>query len=679
MTVYNSTDFPDSSGPNGSGTWEYYEDYPNGYSGTKFVWDYYQTSESYSTYLETLALATHPEVTIDGDATVNGSVFGGGELGLTKGSVIVKIKGGTIAEDVYGGGSLANTNTTSTVDLDGDGETETVYPTTTVRLTGGTINRNVYGGGLGQLAKDAVEAQPAVEAVEAKVYGDVLVELNKPTSTTTGEGESATTTTTYGDCEVQGIIFGCNNLNGSPQKDVTVHVYKTVTKDNDGTENDKPDKNENTYELTAVYGGGNLAAFYPDDETWRAKAKTNVIIDGCELTSIETVYGGGNAASVPATDVVINGTYEIGQAFGGGNGLDKITVNGVEQDNPGANVGYLAYSSDSEKKDKAYGTGKAEITVYGGTVHAVFGSSNTLGNVRTESICRLNGEREEGSDDYCEFNVDDAYGGGRNADQDGTATLIMDCIAGLGEAYGGAENADVEDINLNIINGTYGRVFGGNNLGGRVNGSITVNIEETGCRPVIIGELYGGGNKAPYSIYGYKNTGTEDAPKWVALKKDDEGAETPHAQPRVNVKSFTSIGNIFGGGYGEEAVMVADPQIYIDVVKGKYANYVIGEDARVIGSSVKKPGDNGYDATKGYPIPSHKSNTIGAIQNVFGGGNQAEVIGTPHVMVGTQEYVEIVTASGNVTGYYTRTGEGTSENPYVYNDATGTGTASGGC
>ena len=655
------------------------------------TWETFNDADSYFGFLETLALATHPDVTISGDATISGSVYGGGEQGLTKGSVTVNILGGTIEKDVYGGGALANTNTTDKVannyptvapDTDEGGNilTKTVDPTTTVNLTGGTINRNVYGGGLGQLAKDAVAAvlyttedaevtegtkkvgdvktpaQPAVEAIAAKVYGDVLVELNKPTSTTTGEGESATTTTTYGNCEVKGTIFGCNNLNGSPQKDVTVHVYKTVTKDNDGTENDKPDKNENTYELTAVYGGGNLAAFYPDDETWRAKAKTNVIIDGCELTSIETVYGGGNAASVPATDVVINGTYEIGQAFGGGNGLDKITVNGVEQDNPGANVGYLAYTSESEKTDKAYGSGVAEITVYGGTVHAVFGGSNTLGNVRKESICRLNGEREEGSDDYCEFNVDDAYGGGRNADQDGTATLIMDCIAGLGEAYGGAENADVEDINLNIINGTYGRVFGGNNLGGRVNGSITVNIEETGCRPVIIGELYGGGNKAPYSIYGYKNTGTEDAPKWVALKKDDEGAETPHAQPRVNVKSFTSIGNIFGGGYGEEAVMVADPQIYIDVVKGKYANTVIGKDARVIGSSKKEPGDAGYDTDTGYPIPSHKSNTIGAIQNVFGGGNQAEVIGTPHVMVGTQEYVEIVTASGNVTGYYTLEG-----------------------
>ena len=30
-----------------------------------------------------------------------------------------------------------------------------------------------------------------------------------------------------------------------------------------------------------------------------------------------------------------------------------------------------------------------------------------------------------------------------------------------------------------------------------------MNIEETGCRPIIIGELFGGGNRAAYSIYGY--------------------------------------------------------------------------------------------------------------------------------------------------------------------------------
>ena len=697
MTVYNSTDFPDSSGPNGSGTWEYYEDYPNDYSGTKFVWDYYQTSESYSTYLETLALATHPEVTIDGDATVNGSVFGGGELGLTKGSVIVNIKGGTIAEDVYGGGSLANTNTTSTVDLDGDGETETVDPTTTVRLTGGTINRNVYGGGLGRLAKDAVAAQgtegeegyvaaqPAVEAVEAKVYGDVLVKLNEPESTTTGEGESATTTTTYGNCEVKGIIFGCNNLNGSPQAGVTVHVYKTVTKNESGTEKAKPTKDTGRYELAAVYGGGNLAAYYPDNETTRATAKANVIIDGCGLTSIETVYGGGNAASVPETDVVINGTYEIGQAFGGGNGADEYVIDGKTYENPGANVGYMSYAyhtwddmankyiaheyttadgtgKDASTKDKretnygtGYGTGKAHVTVKGGTVHSVYAGSNTRGNIRVESRATL----VDADDNDCEFDVTDAYGGGRNALQDGDAILDIGCISGLGKAYGGASNADVNgDVILNITNGTYGQVFGGNDMGGCIRGSITVNVEETGCRPVIIGELYGGGNKAAYSVYGYNDDGT--------LKNSGDAVKSPE----VNVRSFTSIGSIFGGGYGEEATMVGNPTVNIDVLNGKYAaTEEVKEGARVIGSSVKEPDDDGYDATKGFPIPSHAIDAIGAINNVFGGGNAAEVVGTTHVNIGTEEYVPIVSvATGdNVKGYYTL--EGSTYTKIIEDDA----------
>jgi len=644
MTVYNSTDFPDSSGPNGSGTWEYYEDYPNDYSGTKFVWDYYQTSESYSTYLETLALATHPEVTIDGDATVNGSVFGGGELGLTKGSVIVKIKGGTIAEDVYGGGSLANTNTTSTVDLDGDGETETVHPTTTVNLTGGTINRNVYGGGLGRLAKDAVAAQgtegeagyvpaqPAVEAIAAKVYGDVLVELNKTTDTD--------------NCVVKGNIFGCNNLNGSPQAGVTVHVYKTA--DYAGHEKDAS-KSNSKFNVNAVYGGGNLAAFYPDDATTRATAKANVIIDGCDLTSIGTVYGGGNAASVPETDVVINSAYEIGQAFGGGNGADEYAIDGKTYENPGANVGYMSYAyhtwddtankyiayeyttadgtdKDASTKDKrktnygtGYGEGKAHVTVFGGTVHAVYGGSNSKGNIRVESRTTLEDHEE------CDFNVGEAYGGGHNAPQDGDAVLEIGCISGLGKAYGGAANADVNgNVVLNITNGTYGQVFGGNDAGGAIRGSITVNIEETGCRPVIIGELYGGGCNAAYSVYGYDATG-----------KVLTSGESPVADPQVNVKSFTSIGNIYGGGYGATATMVGNPTVNINVTKGKYAETYNGSDNVVA--------DN--KTVHGYPVPSHAKGAIGAINNVYGGGNAAEVIGTPHVNIGTLtgEVISLVT------------------------------------
>jgi hypothetical protein len=238
--------------------------------------------------------------------------------------------------------------------------------------------------------------------------------------------------------------------------------------------------------------------------------------------------------------------------------------------------------------------------------------------------------------------VTDAYGGGRNALQDGDAILDIGCITGLGKAYGGASNADVNgNVILNITNGTYGQVFGGNDAGGCIHGSITVNIEETGCNPIIIGELYGGGNQAAYSVYGYDADGNP-------LKAGDEGAlATPVKSPVVNVRSFTSIGRIFGGGYGNAAKMVGDPTVNINVLKGDYENddrTVVAEGARVVGSRVVTDKTAaGYD--KGFPIPSHSKNTIGAIQDVFGGGNAAEVIGTPHVMIGTSVGDNVVFAT----------------------------------
>ena len=510
-----------------------------------------------------------------------------------------------------------------------------------------------------------------MSAVEAKVYGDVLVTLNGVKGTeTTGEGESTTTTNTYYDCEVKGTIFGCNNFNGSPQSGVTVHVYNTFMKAN-GTVTTKPTKNTNTYEVEGVYGGGNLAAYYPDDATARETAKTNVIIDGCDLTSIRSVYGGGNAASVPETEVVVNGTWEIGEVFAGGNGNTDVSYDGGEtyKTNPGANVGYRNYSgwdedgnivnaSDADTKEHreanyAYGQGKAHVTIYGGTVHKVYGGSNKRGNVRVEARTTL----IEGDD--CEFNVGEAYGGGNDAPMDGDAILEAGCIPGLDIAYGGAANADVNgDVILNITNGTYGRVFGGNDQGGVIRGTITVNIEETGCRPIVIGQLYGGGNLAAYSVDNIIRT-RED------INFDDPTADNYYKNyPKVNVKSFTSIGTIFGGGYGSPATLVGNPQVNVNVYQGKYCNTfknkdnVIDDNAKVVGVHVKYPSDNDPQYETGYPVPSHAKGAIGAINDVFGGGNEAKVIGTPTVNIGTEAgeevYAEVYVKTGeSVEGYYT--------------------------
>ena len=279
------------------------------------------------------------------------------------------------------------------------------------------------------------------------------------------------------------------------------------------------------------------------------------------------------------------------------------------------------------------------------------------------SIAELDGE----TNPSCTFKVDEAYGGGRNADQDGWAKLLLTCIEGMGTVYGGAENADVERVNLNITNGTYDRVFGGNNKGGRVNGSITVNIEETGCRPVIIGELYGGGNMAAYSIYGYTAAGTDDDGNTIWNANESKVANGPeYTSPEVNVKSFTSIGNIYGGGYGPTATMVGNPTVNINEAVDLQSNGQAHTDANHTEDTITI--DEGLDTEHDVTRPSHKAGEMGAINNVFGGGNAAPVIGNTNVNIGTKKFVDMVsvTEGSDVSRYYTRSGAGSQADPYVY-------------
>ena len=615
-------------------------------------------------------------VTLSGGA-VYGSVFGGGQRGVTLGSVAVNMTGGSVSKDIYGGGALADTNTGAL------SNTTTTYKTI-VNLLGGTIGGDAYGGGLGQLG---------AEPVEAKVYGDTKVNLNgleagdyaegihKPLT----EGTTARLVSIVDDNNqvkeyqindavqgaVVGRIFGCNNLNGSPQGTVKVHVFKTqragqtrITNTSEVTtakvkvEPTNGEYNLKSFDVEAVYGGGNMAAYVPADLT---TGKTLVIIDGCDRTSIGQVYGGGNAASVPATDVTINGTYEIYELFAGGNGYGE--------GNPGANVGFYDYhlvenedwcNTKTKRSDPnntkfakyIYGSGKASVNVFGGTIHRVFGGSNTKGNVRLSAITLLEDQS------VCDFCVDEAYGGGKSAPMDAEAKLLMACIPGLKEVYGGAEAADVyDDVSVTITNGTFDRVFGGNNLSGTIRGKITVNVEETGCKPVIIGELYGGGNQAGYSVYGY------NADKTVI----ESGTDKLYEDPQINVKSFTSIGTVYGGGYGAGAVMVGNPTVNINVIEdpssdAQTKSYTYTDPVTSVQStkyySDYAGGTITVDAGKStehtVTLPPHTKGQMGVINNVFGGGNAARVVGDTHVNIGTETgnqinmvSLPIVDSSGN--------------------------------
>lgn len=513
-------------------------------------------------------------VVIKGDASVNGDVYGGGNIANVDGTTSVGIQGGTISKDVYGGGALAHTNTKG--------------GTTSVNLVGGTVH-DVYGGGLGQ--KKGFNG--ATEDIEAYVYGNVTVTLN-------GSKEEGATN----DCKVTGNIFGCNNLNGSPKGNVEVNIIKTVGYDD--AHKKSTNKDNTTYDVAAVYGGGNMAAYVPNNpENTEAKATVNIF--GCDDTSIQYVYGGGNAASVPASEVNVQGCYEIGYVFGGGNGKDKLP-NG--QENPGANVGYYTYEYNGQTGEvisgtqQSYGTGVAAVNLLGGRIHSAFGGSNTKGNVRSAAVAFL-----DEANVSCRLDIDDVYGGGNEAYMEGNAQIKLGCITELAVIYGGSKRANVGgDIVLNITSGHFDRIFGGNNESGLINGSITVNIEETGCHPITIGELYGCGNQAPYIT------------------------PTGKADPTVNVKSFTSIGRIFGGGLGEGAVVTGNPTVNINEVVGKNASY----------SPWEYPGKTITFSEGDVTLPEHTAGAIGVIGEVFGGGNAADVIGNTTVNIGTAETVDYV-------------------------------------
>lgn len=529
--------------------------------------------------------AHNTEVNIK-NGTVTHDVFGGGLEAAVAGNVAVNVTGGTVLGSLYGGGALADTNTDA-------------GKTTTVTLSGGTVN-NVYGGGLGQ--KDGFDG--ATSNIPAYVNGDVLVELNGKTGATN-------------DCVVTGNIFGCNNLNGTPKGTVTVHVYKT---NGNGTTKvrtasgklESPTESDHTYELAAVYGGGNMAAYEPTDA---ANGKTIVIIDGCDETSIEYVYGGGNAASVPATDVTINGTYEIGYVFGGGNGKDALP-NG--DPNPGADVGF-------DPNGAEYGSGQTLVNALGGTMHHVFGGSNTEGNIRTSATVNLDEAKDSNDDVICPLKVDEVYGGGNEALMAGGGNIVLGCITYLKEIYGGAKQADIgSSVSLTITSGHFDRVFGGNNLGGCIKGSITVNIEETGCNPITIGELYGCGNKAAYSVYGYETDGTVKT-----------SGDSPYANPTLNIKSFKSIGRVFGGGLGTKAVVVGNPTVNVNEIVGANAS------AASVYAGTTRTLSDGSTVT----LPAHTAGEMGVIGEVFGGGNAAGVIGDTNVNIATKKKISLVSGS----------------------------------
>lgn len=492
--------------------------------------------------------------TIDINGGEAGNVYGGGEaanivVGAAEtGKTVVNMNGGTVHHSVYGGGlgNTTNVATSTTVTANGGTVTEDVYggsgfgtvgATTVTINNGANVQRDVFGGGFGSTSPNNYEAD---------VTGNASVTINKG-------------------AVISGNVYGGNNTNGSPKGAITVLV--------DGPA-DATEKGATPLVLNDVFGGGKNAATISSSNDIPAP---KVTIKGCE-TIIERVFGGGDAASAPATDVEIWGGH-ITNAFAGGNG-----------ENVAAHVGYLADGTTPY----TYGTGNTNITIKGGVIENVFGGSNTAGNIRGEVFVTV-----EKDADACEMQVANLYGGGNEAPgKAGTISIVCTGDGRIENVYGGANKADVTgDITLNIKGGQITNAFGGNNNSGNIDGAITVNVDwATGpeaCGTNSLANVYGGGNLAPYT--------------------------TPVGKvgPIVNIRNGI-VGNVFGGGKGK-AVGDDPGDDDPDIPWGQ----ITGNPQVKIGSSIE--GEVVHDDVSGHQVTIENS--------VYGGGDAAPVVGKTSVIV----------------------------------------------
>ncbi len=524
-------------------------------------------------------------------------VFGGGKGSDTRvlGSVSVVVgeekaqSGAVIYGDVYGGSAEGKTN--------GD-ESRTTDAETNVTLNAGTIHGSLYGGGLGTIGTDGHPAD---------VYGPVKVTVNGGSVKKTDET----------DANGSGGVYGCNNVNGAPKLAVSVDIYGT-----------DPAPDDNEYAIYAVYGGGNQSDYeYSEDNS------PSVTVHNCN-NSIEYIYGGGNAADVKNTYVTIYGGNKIGNVFGGGNGESGTAANVT------GDIGTY-------------------VMIYGGTIGNVYGGSNSKGRIEGDISVIISPSAETTiGNDYCPIEIGNVYGGGNEApSKAGRLTIscgdMLTYDFHIGNVYGGANKADINgDIELYITAGNIDNVFGGNNNSGNINGSITVNIEESypSCG-MEVGNVYGGGNLAVYSVYGYNNEG---APETTGTAVED---------PQVNIIGGTITGNVFGAGKGNGTIVPGSTDVYTGHLFGNTKVKMTGGSCKNIfggGEGAPVSGNTNVLVNVGTPAATGKhhieecvfggglgaaaviggntkvtitgSTAIG--KNVYGGGNAGEVRGSTHIDIG---------------------------------------------
>ena len=588
---------------------------------------------------------------VDKDATINitggnaGKLYGGGFEGLVKGNTTVYLDGGEIYDaiagacnadingsakmllgenggathvlhNVYGGNDFggqiktAQTNT-ATVGT----ETKSVYSNTYVKYLLGKVEGNVFGGACGDYD---YTTDPYKTKAQAEGFS-----YPKFTETLTGGAINSNSfvdiasTSTSDDDVVNGGVFGGGRG----------HLDATGIVDMNNTYVLLHSSNSRNKLVENVFGGG----YYSNVTTTLVDAYTG---------NYATIYGGTFGASASTDDAVhlTNANYSCG------------TTNVNTYPTLTRNPELIIFGAGSYA-----GATTTNVNLYGGNAAYVYGGSYKQGYCGTTNV-----NVPEGST----VAVTGLYGGsfGENSGFPcdvlnskvtfaSETAYVSDAIFGGNRSERATQNALI-NISTPVLQSEgstfYTTIYGGGDGASTITGTTKVNLLEGAKVETVFG---GGRNGKVYNQYDLRDATVQDYypskseyTHWTGESDnlniesgsfeltytdgEDKGkwyTEDVKGLAYINIAKGANVtGNIYGGGYGEDAVVAGTAYVKLDggtvegnIYGGGYAGPVRSLVTGDFGIS-GKPADQ-------TPIGTYCQIVGGKVNNVYGGGLKGNV------------------------------------------------------
>ncbi len=349
-------------------------------------------------------------------------------------------------------------------------------------------------------------------------------------------------------------------------------------------------------------------------------------------TALAKVYGN--------VEVNINGGTIHGNVYGGGAGVAELKKYNTETNSQMTDMARLTGNSTVNIRGNAtvtsftYNGQTFGGNVYGGGMLAGVTGASTVNVEETATVtgnvyaaaqgipanASLTSQTMPGTNKtYFLYDATNANSFGIVSGN--TTVNIKDNAVVGGDIFGGAESAGcgtdasaTTTVNIYSSGEPLNDVYGGNNISGNIHGRITVNIceDESDC-DVEIDNVYGGGNLAVYSVYGYNADGTP---------KTSSSGEAVHEGSQVNIHGGT-IGSVYGAGKGDGTT----------VSTGVYTGHLFGNtNVNMEGGTIN---GNVFGGGHAAPMKGNTHVTIAGTShihgNVYGGGNAGRVEGSTHI------------------------------------------------